>query len=243
MGHAGDALTHSRQLAVLQDGTTGNIIKHAGEISLDALLPPTARWAVMIPSDADPAALFPSERAQIADAVPVRRHEYAAVRELARRLFPEFGIEPCAILNGADRAPRFPPGLVGSFSHSRELALAVLASSSDLAAIGCDVELRLPLPDNISCDVLSARERAAIANQPTWFARLLFSAKEAAYKAQYCLSGLFLDFDAFDVELVPAKSEFTATLRIAAYPLKPGCRLTGRYQITQSMIVTLVTIS
>jgi 4'-phosphopantetheinyl transferase EntD len=223
-------------------GTTGNILKPDAEISLDTLLPPTVRWAVMIPSEADPAALFPSERAQIADAVPVRRHEYAAVRELARRLFPEFGVDPCAILNGPDRAPRFPSELVGSFSHSRELALAVLASSSDLVAIGCDVEPRLPLPDNLSCEVLSARERAAIASQPRWFGRLLFSAKEAAYKAQYCLSGLFLDFDAVDVVLVPAKSEFTATLRVAAHPLRTGYRLMGRYQVTQSTIVTLVTI-
>lgn len=212
-------------------------------LSLDALLPTSARWAVMRPEDADPGALFALEQAQIAHAVPARQLEYAAVRHLARRLLPDFGISPCPILNGPDRAPRFPPEVTGSFSHTRELALAVLAPIGNFAAIGCDIEPRLRLPEDVRDQVLSESERAAIADWPDWCDRLVFSAKEAAFKAQYRLSGVFLDFDGFTVGLNAALQRFTATLRVAAGPLRPGDSFEGRYQVTESLIVTVVTIT
>lgn len=213
------------------------------ELSLDALLPTCARWAAMSPEDADPGGLFPLERAQIINAAIVRQREYAAVRQLARTLFPEFGLGPCAIVNGLDRAPRFPRQVVGSLSHSRELALAVLAPRSDVAAIGCDVEPRLPLPDGVGDQVMSKRERTARAGRPDWWDRLLFSAKEAAYKAQYNLSGQFLDFDAFTIAFDPAAPRFTAILQTPAGPLRPGDSFAGRYRVTESFIITVVAAS
>lgn len=207
------------------------------------LFPETVRWRVMDPANADPAALFQVEQAQIARAVAHRQREYAAVRQLARRILADFGVGSVAIPNGRDRAPRFPSGVVGSFSHSQTLALAALARSSDVVALGCDVEPRLPLPEGVAERTLSTSERARLAGQPQWLDRLMFSAKEAAYKAQYRLSGAFLDFDAMVVNIDTCDARFTAELRIDAGPFRTGHRFAGRFELSDGLIITAVTIT
>ncbi|WP_406701373.1 4'-phosphopantetheinyl transferase superfamily protein [Sphingomonas canadensis] len=50
------------------------------------------------------------------------------------------------------------------------------------------------VPVGVAEHVLRPSERAAIRNHPAWFDRLVFSAKEAAFKARHRLSGAFPEF-------------------------------------------------
>lgn len=72
------------------------------------------------------------------------------------------------------------------------------------------------------------------------FAKLVFSAKEAFYKAQYQISRTLIDF--LDVDLQPdlATGRFVATLRRDVPGLVAGTECQGRFAILGNVIVTAV---
>ncbi len=186
----------------------------------------------------DPARLMPIEQAGIAAASGPRKREYAAVRELARGLLSDFGELPQPIPSLPSRAPLFPPGFVGSLSHDADRALAVVARTCDLLTVGCDIEPREPLPADVAEHVLRPSERAAIRDCPAWFDRLLFSAKEAAFKAQHRLSGGFPELHEIAVSFDDKGAGLGAELRVAVGPLTWGARFTGTACIADGWIAT-----
>ncbi len=209
---------------------------------LDGLFPEHVRFAVMCPADADLRMLFPEEQASIENAVPVRQNEYAAVRQIAKTLLPEFGHAPSAIINDDHRSPVFPHGVIGSFSHSRDWAIAAMASSSDFRAIGCDVEPQVKLPAKVVRAVLMPEEQIQIADGPIWADRLIFSVKEAVYKAQFALSVCILDFHDLEVEVDFDLSRFSAKLRKAVNPFGSDYTFCGHFRLGGSSIWTAITI-
>ncbi|WP_404369480.1 4'-phosphopantetheinyl transferase [Sphingomonas sp. MMS24-J45] len=201
-------------------------------------LPAGARWRMMPVAEADPASLFPIEQAQIAAATEPRRREFAAVREVARALLADFEEPPQAIPSLPSHAPLFPPGFVGSLSHGAGHALAVMARECDLLSIGCDIEPREPLPAAVANHVLRPSERVALQECPAWFDRLVFSAKEAVFKAQHRLSGGLPEFHEIAITFDGTGKEFLAELCVAPGPLSRGTRFTGTACITQDVIAT-----
>ncbi len=208
--------------------------------AIDIDLPAGTRWRMMPVAEADPARLMPIEQAQVAAALEPRKQEYAAVRELARALLSDFGQPPRPVPSLPSRAPLFPPGFVGSLSHGAGRALAVMARERELLSIGCDIEPRAPLPIGVAEHVLRPSERAAIRDHPAWFDRLVFSAKEAAFKAQHKLSGGFPEFHEIAIALDGQGSGLIAELCVAAGPLPRGARFAGTACITDSWIATFV---
>ena len=101
------------------------------------------------------------------------------------------------------RAPQWPDGTVGSLTHTTTFAAAALARSLHVGAIGIDVEPDLVLPGEVwedirvdgeeHCVMRLAEHDAVIAGD-----RLLFSAKEAIFKAWFPLTGRWLGFDDCD---------------------------------------------
>ncbi|MFA5964504.1 MAG: 4'-phosphopantetheinyl transferase superfamily protein [Sphingomonas sp.] len=203
-------------------------------------LPADARWRMIPVAEGDPAGLMPIEQAHIAAAAEPRRREYAAVRQLARALLSEFGQPPQPIPSLPSRAPQFPPGFVGSLSHGADLALAVMGHERDLLSIGCDIEPREPLPNGVADHVLRPSERAALRDFPAWFDRLVFSAKEAAFKAQHRLSGGFPEFHEIAITLDGKGIEMVAELCVDAGPLLCGTRFAGKACIADRWIATFV---
>lgn len=203
-------------------------------------LPGGARWRMMPVAEADPARLMAIEKTQIAAAAERRKREYAAVRELARALLSEFGEPPQPIPSLPSRAPLFPPGFVGSLSHSTDRALAVMARERDLLSIGCDIEPGDPLPIGVAGHVLRPSERAVLRDFPAWFDRLFFSAKEAAFKAQHRLSGGFPEFHEIAITFDRKSMKLVAELCVEVGPLKRGARFTGTAWIADSWIATFV---
>lgn len=126
---------------------------------------------------------FPQLTEEVAASVrmlPARRRDFLIGRTSAYRALANLGVVGERIFTTA-RAPQFPPGFVGSLSHSRGIAVAIAAPESRFCAVGIDLELN-PLPDGAAHLVLSADEAE-------WFQHGVcscteaFSAKEAAYKA------------------------------------------------------------
>ncbi|MFF9113795.1 MULTISPECIES: 4'-phosphopantetheinyl transferase [unclassified Streptomyces] len=157
---------------------------------------------------ADESLLSPQEAAVVAQAVPKRRREFAAVRACARRAMEKLGVEPQPLLPGERGAPRWPAGLTGSMTHCDGYAAAALVAAADLASLGIDAEPHAPLPDGVLPTVALPTERRRLAElaaaRPGLCGdRLLFSAKESVYKAWFPLTGLWLDFTEADIDLRP----------------------------------------
>jgi len=208
------------------------------------LFPACVRVAEMNPCEADPSRLHPAEQRQIDRAAPARRGEYSAGRLLARSLLDSLGAAPAPLLNGPDRAPAWPAGFVGSISHCPTLCAVVVASRWDICAIGVDVEPAVALDSDVESLVLTARDRDSIAQLPLQIralgARLVFSAKEAFYKALYPTTGVFLDFTQAWVTFVTEQSFIvTTTAPLQRGPALPGS-MVGRYCIDGAHLMTAV---
>ena len=113
---------------------------------------------------------------------------------------------------GANRAPLWPHGFVGSISHAGELALAVAAPSSLIRAIGVDLEPALPLDQELLNRVCRPEELARLQTSPNPLlqAKLVFSAKESVYKCLAPLMGIFLEFDDLEILFDMAERTFCA---------------------------------
>ena len=149
--------------------------------------------------------LLPLERHALAEVDERRSAEFSSGRRVARLALQGLGLDGVAI-GRQGRAPAWPNGVVGSIAHSRELAIALVGRSACFAATGVDVEPLGRITRRVAERVLSGRERAGLADE-SWHT-LLFSAKEAVYKAVNPLVGEFLRFR--DVEIAAGDGRFTA---------------------------------
>lgn len=215
-------------------------------MSLLELVPNGVAIATLSPARADPDALLPEERAVVAHAAPKRRHEHAAGRTLARRLCAELGLPATGpLLADEDDVPCWPDEVIGSISHCDTLCIVVVAKRALALAIGVDIEPAAPLPEGVEGLVLFEPDRAGLLGfreLPRPFAeRLVFSAKEAAYKAIFPLTRRSLDFDEMAVTAHPG-GVLWATLRTACPPFAAGERFQGRWVLHEGHLITAFTL-
>lgn len=234
-------------------------LSNIGMIDADApllfrpLLPDAVRLAEMPPDRADPAVLAADELQQIARAVPKRRLEFAAGRQLARRLLAEAGQGIDALPGDADRVPRWPQAVVGSITHCRSLCAVAVAPRALSAGIGLDVEPAEPMNPELLPQILREAERDRLRDWPeAWrdFAGILtFSAKEALYKSIYPAHRVFLDFQ--DVELQWSGFEpvddgllvaFEGLVRIPQATFPGMSRIAGRARVAHGHVGTVVVL-
>jgi enterobactin synthetase component D len=188
--------------------------------------------------------VFPAE---IQASVSSRQAEYLAGRLLVRYLQQHCGLTVFPLLASADRCPRWPPGQIGSLSHSAGQLFAALqpVTRADQSVLGVDVEsaLRLEQQQLLGSELLSAAERAmgrAAGLTDNALLTLGFSAKESLYKALYPQCRRLMDFTA--AELVGI-TEQQFELRLAqpwSERWRQGQLFRGRYFWRQHQLYTLV---
>lgn len=187
---------------------------------------------------------LPAEHLAVAGAVDRRQREFAAGRAAARRAMAALGSPALAVPAGSDRAPVWPAGLVGSISHTADACVAAVAEATRFTALGLDLEPAAGLEPSLWPEICTDSERTWLATQPgrdrALLARLIFSAKEAAYKAQYPITGTLLGFDAIEIAPDLATGCFTARFRRAVPPFTAGAALPGRFSIANGLIVATV---
>jgi 4'-phosphopantetheinyl transferase EntD len=212
---------------------------------IERILPPAAVAAELFVDE--PAELFPAEEAAIAQAVGKRRREFTSVRVCARR----------ALVPGERGAPRWPDGVTGSMTHCDGYRGCVVARTADLASVGLDAEPNDVLPARVEPVIALPAERAhiaalAAADPGVCWDRLLFSAKEAVYKAWYPVTGRWLGFEQASIEFAvggdgggdarrgqrngAVQGTFTARLLVPA----PVPAFTGRWLCSGAHILALV---
>lgn len=194
---------------------------------------------------ADPARdyeVYAEELAAIPGAVDKRRREFAAGRMATRLALRELGAPAMAVPMGADRAPIWPPGLLGTITHTGTACLAAVAWEGDLRLLALDLEEDSPLDPDLMPTICTPAETAWLAGQdnPGHWARLIFSAKECAYKAQYRISRTLFGFDTLRITLDTANRSFTATFLSDVPGFRQGDMLRGRFATGHGLIVTAI---
>jgi 4'-phosphopantetheinyl transferase EntD len=234
------------------------------------MLPDTVRVAEMLPADADPALLFPDEARSVERAVEKRRREFAAGRLLARELFAQMTsnetVRSASLLNDVNRVPVWPAGIVGSITHCRSLCAVAMTHAAHSAGIGLDVEPAEPMNEEIERYVMRDAEYARLDVMPhevrTLGSLLVFSIKEAVYKAIYPIRRRFLEFQEVEIMALGIAPEihvghrasgiamdaqsfcgdFEAQVLVAEAAIPGIALITGRYRIADGHIAAAVVL-
>lgn len=212
--------------------------------SLLALVLPDGPVVRELSTLGDPAALPMEESVVLASATESRQREFAAGRACARAALAELGFaDPGPILPDQQRAPIWPPAVVGSITHCAGLVAAVVARADDWSAIGIDAEPAHPLPADVVHIVLDPVERDALGRLPNTHVpwdRVAFSAKESVYKVWSPLCRTWLGFEDATIDLVP-NGRFSARLRPADIGPLPRT-LTGQWAVADGFVVTALAL-
>lgn len=193
----------------------------------------------------DYGSLLDQELEAMAGACGARRLEFAAGRCAARRAMQAAGLRPGPVLQGRDRAPVWPAGVVGTISHCATACAAAVADAQALGAVGLDIEPAAALEPDLLPVVCTLAERAWLAVQPEaergTISMLIFSAKESAFKCQYPLSGAMFDFQTLEITPDLDLGHFEATFLRPVPCFDVGTCLHGRFAVADGHFLTGVT--
>lgn len=208
---------------------------------LEQLLPPeikaTANRIAVKPDSFD----YPEEGKHLKNAVQVRRNEFITGRRCARSALAQLGATSQALPPDEDRIPKWPPGFVASISHCRGICCAVAASKDQVRGLGVDLEQTKRMSSGVMKRIVHPLE-ANFAGADQILCSLLFSAKEAFFKAQFPIWGAWPNFE--DLALQPDASKKQLTVIDIATHLPESLRSTApkmrfRYAFIEDYVVTL----
>lgn len=208
---------------------------------LEGLFPEQVR-CVISTDYPDAFALLAAERDSLQSMAPRRVREFTHGRSCARLALAGLGYRDCPVPAGADRAPVWPDGVVGSISHCDDTAAAAVAHREDMGGIGLDLERNEELDRQLLPMICRAAELERLGNSDVRFllAKLIFSAKESVFKCIWPQVRRFVDFQEVEIELDLEKNTFTAAP--CSDDLCPDLfrRLSGRFGQTRELFVTAV---
>lgn len=192
---------------------------------------------------------FAEEGDIVATAVISRRAEFLSGRSCARRALREFGLADAPI-GRVGRRPDWPDNFVGSITHCEGYRAAAVARAAEVVTLGIDAEPNAPIPASVLNLVSSPDERSAIGRLPSatsdvHWDRLLFSAKEAVYKAWSPVMDEWLGFEEVSVEIDSLSGVFIARLLREPWLLhgRSVSEIAGRWTRSRGLLLTAVVVS
>ncbi len=172
---------------------------HAKLVMLDVSLSTRDLYAVELSRLNLPKALENAHPRRVLEFKIGRLCALLAIKELTGR-------EDCEIGVGSQREPLWPDDLVGSISHSKEQACAVVARKSEVGLLGVDLEQWPRVREELSSQICTDDELADLLKDSTFgqqeILTLIFSIKEALYKALYPSVRHFFGFKAARVRSI-----------------------------------------
>jgi enterobactin synthetase component D len=199
------------------------------------------RWAS---DDGVAASLLPLEVDCLGPGVvAARRLHFTLGRAAARDALAELGLagaETLAIGRGAAGEPVWPAGVVGAISHAGDVAIAIVGRRTDYVGLGVDVEdLARGITARAMRLVATPAEQAWLAGGPDVWRLMLFSAKEAVFKALYPIERVWLGFSDAELSWDAEREVFVARLRKDAGAGHPaGSTLEVRSRLTESAVLS-----
>ncbi|MEO1331203.1 MAG: 4'-phosphopantetheinyl transferase superfamily protein [Pseudomonadota bacterium] len=210
------------------------------------------RLAGLIPADVAAAAgaieawsdqLFPEEATEVDGAVESRRAAFRAGRAAARAALRALGRPPAPIPRAPERDPVWPAGLVGAITHSRTHSAALVAPADLYLGLGVDLEGAEPLKPQLRRKICRPEDRVDAPLQAIERGKLIFSAKEAVFKAYYPRVRRYLDFLDAVLEIDEASGAFRAEIVNPDSPPLAGLRaFEGRWCVVEGQVLTALCV-
>lgn len=177
----------------------------------------------------------------LASAAQVRKEDYVAGRLCAFKASSLLGLSLTKLPTHSDRTPIWPQNLCGSISHSKKLAVSCVSSTDHYFSLGIDAEELLDDHIDISEQVANSNELSLVENKLGL--TVLFSAKEALYKAIYPIVKSFVDFKEVEMTAIDFAKKTFEIKALSENLLKLGLNhFQGSFQLIDNTIVTLITI-
>jgi enterobactin synthetase component D len=168
--------------------------------------------------------------ASLQGALPSRQSEYRAGRACAALALSQLGSRELKVPRRDDRSPEWPAGFTGSLSHTSGKAVALLTLAEPARSVGVDIEnvlsssTRREIEGRVLSEPEAMRLSPSLPLNDEERLTLVFSAKEACFKALYRIHGEFRDF--LDLEVLHADE--AGSLRVLDGKSGMECRGTWR---------------
>jgi len=184
--------------------------------------------------------LFEEEKIYLGRSSEKRCQDFATGRWCARQALQFIGVDPVAIPMGKQREPVWPPGLVGSISHTKNYYCAGVSKTKK--ALGVDAErFSGELDEQLIKAVCSNAEYEIILSCPSEVAKyaphVIFSAKEAYQKAVFPFIKKILNFDAVEIKIDWQNGSFDVK---PSESVNVDIQLNGQFWIRQDIVLTMV---
>lgn len=180
--------------------------------------------------------LLPGEFAAVASSGDKRVIDYSTGRYCVRRAQDILQLPREQVLR-EQRAPLWPSGCVGSISHCDIAASAILSAAH--ASIGIDIERTDRVKAKLFPSLFTDKEVAALTDLPEPAAAIMFSAKEAGYKAIYPIGKRFIGFHEAEVFLDWHAQTFSIRYIGAHVPNKQVDTGRGYWRIFAGYVMTV----
>lgn len=165
-----------------------------------------------------------------------------AANEALKRFFPS----PPPVLKGENWEPLWSENTTGSISHKEEIAIAVVCKKSQYKGLGIDVENRKQEIDFDICRfICTEKEIQGIyrLHEKDLVLKVIFSVKEAIFKAFFHTSGKFLGFEDIEITFKHGFHQLSAVLikEMDADFIRGYC-FNVQFTVTENYIVSLCVI-
>ena len=179
----------------------------------------------------------------------VARFQHVATRMVASQLLAAQQATDTSVLTGADRAPQWPQGFIGSITHTTRFAAAAVLPQSTARSVGIDAERELSADQQalvrrycLANDELDALLSAASTLSETQALTLCFSAKEAVFKCLYPLVKHYFDFTCVRI-VANDKHENFLSIQVVDAEIAQCVgtnRLIGSYRLAEGHVFTAI---
>lgn len=193
-------------------------------------------------SKIDASFLSSAERTYLENVSQNRKTEFIAGRFCAHEAMELANIPPEHIRIGGKGEPIWPSNIVGSITHSHGYAAAAVARKADVRALGLDAETDEPLSSKVLRRISNDQEQGwaktiggVLVQHP---GKVLFSAKEATYKAWYPITHEWLGFKEAFIDFHDQENTFTVHIQKNG----PIRQMHGKYLIRKGVIVTAIEV-
>jgi 4'-phosphopantetheinyl transferase EntD len=212
---------------------------------IEGLLPPGSASAE---ARGGAGALFPAEAALVATATAKRRAEFAGGRACAHEALRALGLAPSPVLGGGRGEPLWPAGVVGSIAHCDGYRGCAVARASEWLALAIDAEPHVPVSARLLDRLARPAERRRLAklarsHPAIHWGKLLFSAKECAYKALSPATAGSPPIAGFELEIDPERGTFGARPPAGGLGLGEAVEgLDGRWLVRDGLVLTAIAV-
>lgn len=183
-------------------------------------------------------------------AIKKRRVEYICARYCAgkaiSKIIPGYNE---VITNKLDRSPKWPPGIIGSITHTKNFAAVAVGSTNAIQGIGIDAEkiISLDTISNIRKMIANGKEiqlASSFADERIFYT-IVFSAKESIFKCIYPLvNKMFWYHDVSIININQDLKTFSGVLNTdLSDKFHGGMQISGVYSIDSEYVHTGVVLS